>query len=546
MAPRPGLIDQYGNALASPRQKIRAMFGGGGGAYDGADPTMQETRDWLARLASPSSEVHQDRDTLVARARDLVRNDGWASGAVTHILDATVGADLRLMAQPDWRALATWTGNKAFDATWAKEFRRAAEIVWRRWAYDPGYWCDAERRFTVPDLFRLAFRQWIVTGEVLAMLPWMASRRGYGRARYATTLQILDADRLTNPNTGPDTATMRAGVEIDAGGMPVAYHIRRAYPGDAYQAVESMQWDRVPRETTFGRPLVIHFFEAERPGQYRSAGGIFSPILARMRMLAKYDQVELQAAVINAIFAAYLKSPNDISVVQDALDDMQGEGLSEYQKLRGAYHEDRRLSLNGARIISLFPGEELNTVTANRPSSNFAAFEASFLRHMSAQTGQSYEQASHDWSQSNYSSARGALLEAWRTMDRRRAQFSRGVATPVYGALLEEAMDRDELPLPDGAPDFAEARAAYSAALWMGPARGWIDPVKEAEAAKARREAGLSTLAMENFEQGQDWEEIIPQLAEEQRMLKDAGVVLPAAGAKPAQPPVATSEQANA
>lgn len=542
MAQRPALIDQYGNALASPRQKIRAMFGAGGGAYDGADPTMQETRDWLARLASPSAEVHQDRDTLVARARDLVRNDGWASGAVQHILDATVGADLRLMAQPDWRALAAWTGNKAFDATWASEFRRAAEIAWRRFAYDPGYWCDAERRFTIPDLFRLAFRQWIVTGEVLAMLPWMASRRGYGRARYATTLQILDADRLTNPMQGTDTATLRAGVEIDAGGMPVAYHIRRAYPGDPFQAVEAMQWDRVPRETSFGRPLVIHFFEAERPGQYRPAGGIFTPVLARMRMLAKYDQVELQAAVINAIFAAYLESPNDANIVQDALDDMSTEGLSTYQDLRRAFHDDRRLSLNGARISTLFPGEKLVSVAANRPSGNFAAFEASFLRHMSAQTGQSYEQASHDWSQSNYSSARGALLEAWRTMDRRRIQFARGVASPVYGAFLEEAMDRGELPLPDGAPDFAEARAAYSGALWMGPARGWIDPVKEAEAAKARREAGLSTLAMECAEQGLDYEEVITQLAEEQRMLKDAGVVLPAAGAKPVQPAPETAQ----
>lgn len=536
MAQRPALVDQHGRALISPRQKVRAMFGGAGGAYDGADPTMQETRDWLARLASPSAEVHQDRDMLVARARDLVRNDGWASGAVQHILDATVGADLRLMAQPDWRALARWTGNTAFDATWAREFRREAEIAWRRWAYDPGYWCDAERRFTIPDLFRLAFRQWIVAGEVLAMLPWMASRRGYGRARYATTLQILDADRLTNPNLGTDTGTMRAGVEIDAGGMPVAYHIRRAYPGDPYQAVESMQWDRVPRETSFGRPLVIHFFEAERPGQYRPAGGIFTPILTRMRMLAKYDATELAAAVINAIFAAVFTSPSDASVVQDALDDQQGETLSEYQKLRSAYHEDRRISLGGARVIQAFPGEGFETVQSNRPSSNFAAFEASFLRHLSAQTGQSYEQASHDWSQSNYSSARGALLEAWRTMDRRRTQFARGVATPVYGAFLEEAMDRGELTLPAGAPDFAEARAAYSGALWMGPARGWIDPVKEAEAAKARREAGLTTLAMENFEQGQDWEEIIPQLAEEQRMLDEYKVTLPAAGAKPAQP----------
>lgn len=534
MAQRPALLDQYGNALVSPRQKVRAMFGAGGGAYDGADPTMQETRDWLARLASPAAEIHQDRDTLVARARDLVRNDGWASGSVTHILDATVGADLRLMSQPDWRSLAA-RSNAKFDDTWAREFRRAAEISWRSWAYDPGLWCDAERRFMIPDLFRLGFRQLLVTGEVLAMLPWITARRGYGRARYATAVQVLDSDRLTNPNTGPDTATMRAGVEIDGYGAPIAYHLRRAYPGDTFGAVDSMTWDRVSRETGFGRPLVIHYFEAERPSQYRSAGGIFTPILARMRMLAKYDQTELQAAIINAIFAAYLESPNDPNLLQDALDDSSGT-IGAYQELRSAFHEDRRLSLGGSRIATLFPGEKLVSVAANRPSGNFAAFESAVLRGFSAVTGQSYEQASHDWSQSNYSSARGALLEAYKTMDRRRTQFARGFASPIYGAFLEEAMDRGELPLPNGAPDFAEARAAYAQALWMGPPRGWVDPVKEAEAAKLRREGGLSTLAMECAEQGLDYEEVIAQLAEEQRMLKDAGVVLPAGGAQPVQP----------
>jgi hypothetical protein len=34
-------------------------------------------------------------------------------------------------------------------------------------------------------------------------------------------------------------------------GAPVAYHIRRAYQSDWYEAAESMIWDRVPRKTAW-------------------------------------------------------------------------------------------------------------------------------------------------------------------------------------------------------------------------------------------------------------------------------------------------------
>jgi capsid protein len=70
--------------------------------------------------------------------------------------------------------------------------------------------------------------------------------------------------------------------------------------------------------------------------------------------------VELQAAVINAILAAYIESPFDADLVESALSNE--ESLPAYQRARAEFHNDRRLTLNNARIPTLFPGEKISSV----------------------------------------------------------------------------------------------------------------------------------------------------------------------------------------
>ena len=517
-------------ATPRPGGRQAALHGQDGAPYDAASLTNAALADWWPYLGSPDLEINPWRDRIVARVRDLVRNDGWASGAVTALLDSAIGPDLRLVSKPDWQQLRL--AGAAFDSTWAKEFGLAAQAVWRKWALDPGKWCDLSRQMTAPEIFYVAFRHLLIDGEALAALPWRPDRLGYGQANYATVLQGIDPDRLSNPHVIFDLKFMRGGVEINRDGAPVAYHIRQAHQGDWFNAPEQWIWDRIPSETA-GRPNIVHCFEGDRFAQHRAAGGIFLPVVARMKMLAQYDKVELQAAVINAIFAAFIESPYDPNDVEAALHG--DEGLSErnrelraYQDERVAFHRERRLKLQDAVIPRLFPGEKIGTVTAARPSSNFEAFEGAVLRNFASAIGASYEQVSKDWSKSNYSSARGALLEAWKTTGRRRNHFTRNFCSPVYGAVLEEAMDRGELPLPANAPEFMEARGAYMAANWMGPGRGWVDPVKEAQAAVIRMDGGITTLAHECAEQGLDVEQVIEERAQIIAMWKASGMALPA------------------
>jgi len=501
------------------------LAGGGRAPYDAADIYGDHMAGWRPYLGSPDSDLNMYRDRIVSRVRDLVRNDGWASGAVTRVLDNAVGGNFHPISKPDHRALATYSG-AAFDAVWADEFGRAVEAAWRTWADDPGRYCDAARAMTVSQILRIGFRHYLIDGDALAILPWLPDRVGKGRARYATTIQLIDPDRLSNPQLVFDNQTLRGGVEVDDYGAAIAYHIRRAHQGDWFSANESLHWDRIPRETAWGRAVVVHYFDHDRAGQHRGGAGVLAPVVQRLKMLIKYDHTELDAAIINAIFAAYIQSPLDPGLVAEAMGG-EADGLNAYQSERLGFHDERKIELSGARMPILFPGESIETVTAERPSGNYAAFEGAALRNIAAGIGISAQQLSNNWSDVNYSSARAAMLESGKTMMRRRQGFASGFAQPFLDAVMEEMFDVDDLPLPAGAPDFVEFRGAYGRARWMGPGRGWVDPVAEKQGAVLGMDAGLSTLEDECAEQGLHWEDVLDQRAVEIQRFKELGIPVP-------------------
>jgi lambda family phage portal protein len=523
------ILDQHGRAIEHKAPRKRALTQGYNSnlPYDAADMTGDHMAGWQPYLWSPDSEFNIYRDRIVSRIRDVARNDGWAAGGITRILDNAIGANFRPIPKPDYRALAALTGNKAFDAKWADEFGRAASANYRSWANDPNRYCDAQRALSLQQIYYVAFRHKLVDGDAVAYLPWLPERIAPGKSRYATAVQLIDPDRLSNPQSRFDTATLRGGVEVDSWGAALAYHVRKAHVGDWWAAADSVTWERIPRETEWGRPVVVHDFDHERAGQHRGGKGVLTPVLQRLKMLIRYDGAELDAAIINAIFAAYIESPFDQSFVEQALGDEASDVLKGYQGLRSDFHDERRLMLGNARLQTLFPGEKVGSVAANRPSGSFEPFERAVLRNVASGMGISAQQLSQDWSDVNYSSARAALLESWKTMTRRRADFATGFSQLVYCAFLEESMERDEYPMPTDAPDFMEARAAYSSCLWIGPGRGWVDPVAEKQGAVLGLDAALSTHEAECAEQGLDSEEVLDRRQIERQQFIDRNLPFP-------------------
>ena len=524
------ILDVRGEPM-KPARRL-ALQGDSRTPYDAADYTGEHTRDWRPYLSSQDAALNPYRDTIVARIRDVVRNDGWASGTVTRLADSAIGASFRPVSRPDYRALAAYTGDGRFDVVWADEFRRWADANYRSWANDDARYCDAERSKTMPQIFGVAFRHMLIENDAVAAVPWIEERVGHGRARYATCVQLIDPDRLSNPQSRFDMANMRGGVEIDEWGAAVAYHIRKAHQGDWWAAAQSVTWERIEREDRYGRAQLVHYFESEGAGQHRGGNGIFTPVLQRLKMLFRYDVAELDGALINAIMVAIAESPFDHSLMEDAIGDEQGGGripdaggLASYQDQRSEFHEERRIRIGSSRVLTAFPGEKYNIIRPDRPNPNFVAFEKGVLRNIASAAGAATHQVTNDYSDANMSSLQAAMLEAWKTVVRRRINFGSGFGSPIRAAWLEESFEVDEPPLPAGAPPFAECRSSYAACDWRGPGRGWLNPVDERKGALLGIAGGLSTLAAEIAESsGQDVEEVMDQLALEKKMREDRGL----------------------
>lgn len=498
------------------------------GPYRAGSTASQELYAWRPPLLSADREVLPQRDLSLARARDLVRNDPHAAAGIARLNDMLVGAGIRLAAKPDHRALG-------ISPEAARALRTQIEAEWRLIVNDPLRFADATRRLSLNGLWRLFGQTWSTAGEVTAVLKWRAD----GRARYHTCVLAVDPDRLSNPSGEPDSARLRGGVEFDPMGAPLAYHVRNAHPADYDAGAAGFTWARIPRETVWGRPVFVHGFEPTREGQSRAITP-FAALVQRLRMIGTHADLEIANATANALFTAFVKSSLPVA---DAAASFDPQEMATLGDKRLEYWESAPPTLGGVRIPVLPIGDEIAMNASPRQTTAFPAFQTAFLRSISSALGLSYEQLSMDWSQVNYSSARAALNEVWRGVRRNFAAFVEQVVMPIYLAFLEEAVERGYVVLPKGAPEFWDMPAAYVASRWIGAPRGYVDPVKEAQAANMRIDGRFSTLEAENAEQGLDWEETLDQAEYEEAELKRRGLVRVTRDLKPEPADAAAADE---
>lgn len=482
--------------------------------FRGADPVSQELGGWTPSLTSPASELWGARDPLVARSQDIARNNGFASGIKQILVDSVIGASWRLAPLPNWQALG-------LEFKVAAQWGRETGAKWRSYADDMGCWIDASRRQRFVGLLRTQFITWFLSGEHCAVVKWLPERVSPGLARYATAFQLIDPDRLSNPSGMPEMPDLRQGVRLGKHGEPLGYHFRDAHPADWPNAMLTATWTYMPRETPWGRPLAIHGFETERADAVRGKPPM-AAVIESLRLLDVYERGEAASTILNSLFAATLET--DFGADPDLAKDIFGVDPTTQATLP----PNIDMRLRGAKVATLPPGVRLKFNAPARPAAaQFKEFEAAFLRRVAAGTGISYEQVSRDYSQTNYSSARAALMESWKFMTGKSEFMASSFADVAYSCWLEEAVDSGEVKLPRGhksVPNFYDARSDWCAGTWIGPGRGWIDPVKEVQASVMRIDAELSTQTDEAADQGRDIREIMERKAYEMEERKELGL----------------------
>lgn len=507
-----------------------------GGGLEGAERTSRETALWGAPIISPDRQINPVKDEADARSRDIVQNDGLATGAVQTHRDSIIGTQYRLNAHPDWELLSKF--NKGFTEAWAEEFQQAIESEFNLLSDSPDHWFDASRQNTLSGMLRLDVGVFMFTGESLSTVEWL---RGLDRP-FSTAIQQINPTRLSNPGFAMDEKNLRRGVKKNFFGQPEGYWIRNSHPTDYWidSSPGSTDWKYIEARKPWGRLQVIHIIEPLQPEQTRGISDMVSA-LKHMRMTKKFKEITLQNAVVNATYAAAVESELPKEIIFGALGGA-GNGfmntLSEYLKGLGEYTSSaKNIAIDGVKIPHFYPGTKLNIRPLGTPGGVGTGFEESLLRHTAAALGLSYEEFSRDFTKTNYSSARASMGQTDRYMRGRKKVVADKKASYVYALWFEEKINAGEVPLPKG----VDASIFYNPVLreallscdWIGSSRGQIDELKETQAAVMRINSGLSTYEIEAARLGQDFRRLFTQRAREQRLMEKLGLTFSSDAKKP-------------
>jgi len=506
------VIGIFSPVAAMRNQYIRTSMNAA--VYRGAERTRLRG-SWLGTHGSADADLLNDLPLLRERSRDLNRNDAHASGITATVTTNVVGTGIRPQSRVDRDSIGA-------DDDSVNDFQKRAERVWQKWVP----FADAGDRMDFYDIESLVLRQILENGEAI-VLPVAVNNNI--RRPYFLALSVIEADRLATPSDMRSNGRLRSGVEIGDNGEPVSYYIRQFHPGDGLYRIgnpDSNKFIRYPAFNDLGRPNVLHLYSVKRPGQSRGEP-FFAPVMNYFKDMADYLEAEIVAARVAACFAA---------VVKTTVDPMAMAELNGPDTNAGS---QRIESLEPGMFKYLNPGEEIGQINPTRPGGNFDPFIERILRAISSGLNLPYEVVAKDFSRTNYSSARAALLEARRFFRVWQDFIAKRMCQPVWEMLLEEAYLNNELP----PVNFYENRLDWVRARWIAPGWGWVDPTKEVEASRSSIDGNLSTLADEAASLGRDWEEVLEQRAREDVKMKELGIENKPLAKQPGPAPVQPEEE---
>lgn len=445
------MIGALDPAAGSMRLARRLQFEQASRAYAAARPGRRDS----ATKSSSSAVVETTMGLTRLRdlARDMVRNTPEAAAAVTKTAAHIVGDGIYPRA-------AIQTG----DATTDARLNALAQSAFDRWAEQ----CDP---FTGGDFYglqHLAVTSWRESGEALAM--WRPAND-----RPFQHLQILEGDLLDEtvstragrtPSSVPDGHTCVQGVEFDAAGRRVAFHVLPTHPGDGWRF--SMDTARVPLAE------MDHLFQPMRPGQTRGISP-FAPVALRLSDLSGLSDAGIVAARIQSMVGLIVES--------DAADNLMGPAAT------GA-DGNAEVELSPGFIFRSRPGEKISGFAPGGQGANIVAQITREHMIVASALGIPYHILTGDLSRANYISLRGSFLDFYAILD----IWQRLVVVPrLIAPAWRRKMQVAALEIP-GLNTRQRAAIAAAPAVFTVPRRQHIDPLKDAYAEQLEIRSGVTSM----------------------------------------------------
>lgn len=478
------------------RKKIE-ILNSGYGNY-GASTTRKSLAGWLYSGGSHREDIEDNLTTLRQRSRDLYMGVPIANGALKTMRTNVIGRGLFLKPTIDREV----TG---LSAAQVQKLEKQIQREWRLWADNPD--CDIQRLDNFYELQQLAFLNWLMSGDCLAVLPVKPRLN----QPYDLRIQLIEADRLSSPDYCDSLdGKIVGGVEVDRDGEVIAYHISDQHPL-SYETTE-MKWHRVEaygRKT--GRRNVLHIMCRERIDQRRGVP-FLAPVIEALKQMGRYTDAELVAAVVSGLFTVFVEKETN----------SEGEAIGSMipdDELVDALDETS-IELGPGAIVDLNAGEKIHDSNPGRPNANFNSFVDAICQQIGAALEIPYELLVKRFN-SSYTASKGALEEAWKMFRMYRRWLATDFCQPIYEEWFAEAVRKGRISAPGFFAD-PLIKSAYCHAEWNGPARGTLDPWREVRAAESMVTNGFATHAQETMEMtGGDFYSNVEQLKNEEQKLSE-------------------------
>jgi lambda family phage portal protein len=440
----------------APARSTKRMYG--------AASWSRLTADWAPMSSSADAEIVTSLRVLRNRSRQLVRDNEYAKNGVRQIVQNVIGTGIRM--EPTV---------KNQRGTLVADLNEDIRDAFNDWWHEAGS-VHTAGLMNGHDIERYLIHNLVESGEAIVRIV----RKPFGDSSIPLALELIESDRLMDQwtqRTAPNGNVIRMGVEMDQWHRPTAYWCWPVHPGDfEFATFSPSAFIRVPAED------IIHLYIIDRWPQSRGIPW-FHAAMKRLNNMGGYEEAEIIAARGSAAIMGFIESP-DVPTPDDVEDGKRVDDMEPGQ------------------VRHLLPGEKFTGFNPSRPNAQVDPFIRLMLRGVAAAIGISYETLSRDYSNTNYSSARAAVLEDRDLFRVLQHWFIGRFRQRIHREFMQAAVLANQLSI----PDFLVNEKKYMRVHFKPRGWTWIDPQKEVSSYTAAVRSGFMTVTdvVEQTNNGRD------------------------------------------
>jgi lambda family phage portal protein len=408
-------------------------------------------------------------DKLREICRDLGRNNPLVKGIFRKLATKIVGTATKVQARTE-------------DKGW----NQAAEELWKEEMVNVP--CDVTGRFNIHAYLKKMYYSYCRDGDMFTVFA-------------DGGIQAIEGDQVGTPY-----GSREAKLYDVVNGVAVSKETKKVI---GYFIGRPNKWGYIANETTqrYTADVVHHAFNSDRFSCSRGEPVLISAVDTIDKMFG-YIDAELVAAKINACFPMMITAKDSSGHPKPFTGGVSSSGRDD---------DDRQLEkIEPGMILRNEPGETASAVGSTRPATAFDNFILRIMMIIGQPVNLPLMLMTGDYSGATFMNSRVAYSEARDTWHDEQDLVIKPFLRRLWILKVKHWIERKDLTERD---DWAR----YEILCKRWP---YVDPWKEAKADEQQLKNGTTNRTVIAARQGEDFKDLTDQRAEEEKYLRERGIVL--------------------